>query len=292
MKRIAAILLLASALSAALGCTTGAQTARALPADNTPALAPVTLTLSVAQTTFNAWTKRRTERTDSFTVSAGDQVTLQSESKVWSLTLTIERIADDGVHIGADHGMLAYRDGVRETAVSRAFTVPLGAAYTLDEPAENITASYSLLFTDARAQAPPTPDGILLTQPQILSNVRRTLHENGKFYFTETELSLILFVKLKGGEVLELSELERLTSVESLTLEKTRVRDLSPLASLPRLFELTLLENRLLDVSTMPALPSLSTLTIDEGFTEDEVRILRTKLPRCEIIIDTGIEDA
>lgn len=293
MKRTVAILLLVMlALSAAAGCAGNGASARQGGARNSAGTANEPLALSLTQTTFNAWTKRSTERAHAFSVHAGDKLTVQSDTKAFLLTFTIDGVDGEGVHMTVDHGMLSYADGVRAEKTSRTFTVPLGVVFVLDEPADDITASYAFLFKDTQAEQTPAPDGTLLTQPQVLSNVRRTLHENGKFYFSDMELSMILFAELKGGEVLELDELKHLTSLETLTLHKTRVRDLSPLTALTALRELTLTDNALLDCATMPVVPSLVTLTLDDGFTDEEIRMLQTKLPKCKIIIDTGIEGA
>ncbi len=94
---------------------------------------------------------------------------------------------------------------------------------------------------------------------------------------SQTDLSKIKHLNLRGKELTDLSSLTGLSELEGLSLGNNKVKDLSALKHLKKLKELRLDGNRLNDINTLPELDHLNALFLENNAITDLRPILRLK---------------
>jgi len=94
---------------------------------------------------------------------------------------------------------------------------------------------------------------------------------------TETDLSKIKHLNLRGKELTDLGSLTGLSELEGLSLGNNKVKDLSALKHLKKLKELRLDDNRLYNINTLPELGQLRALFLENNAITDLRPILRLK---------------
>ena len=138
---------------------------------------------------------------------------------------------------------------------------PLGP--TAVPATETETLSPAALPSVPAPTSVPTPEPrIPISQPQLLTFLRRTLHESSRTGFTAKELAMITYVELSGPELTEVPDLALLENLETLVLKETAVTDFSPLEGSARLFSLTLETQPPLDATALAPLKALASLTL------------------------------
>ena len=291
-KRIAATLCaLVCAFSCLAACGAPTEAARPSPAppadtaEPTPGATPAhAIALCVVQTIYNSLTGRQTESVFNEEVSVGESYTIKNANGTWSLTFTLLSAQDGVATVETERRLAPPGEGDAGDRAAVTFDIPYRTPYRVDELLKNIEVWYTFTFTDPFAAEDPP---VRFENRHILSNIRRTLHESGKSAFTQTELALIPFVKLKGRSVTDIGELRYLPNLETLSLRRTLVTDLSPLAESGKLRWLALIENDALDYQSLPPLPSLTELIVSgETLTREDVEYLETLLPDCSIVAD------
>ncbi len=94
---------------------------------------------------------------------------------------------------------------------------------------------------------------------------------------SQTDLSKIKYLNLRGKELTDLSSLTGLSELEGLSLGNNKVKDLSALKHLKKLKELRLDGNRLNNINTLPELDHLKALFLENNAISDLRPILRLK---------------
>ncbi len=211
---------------------------------------------------------------------------------------------------------------VMEPVVDRPSTGPVDAAQQSPLIAEGTLPPSAVTSPTPEAAAFPfsttphptcTPEPMIpITQPQVLTFLRRTLHKSSRTGFTKTELGMITYAELSGPALSELPDLALLPNLETLVLKKTSVADFSPLADSARLFSLTLEQQPPMDAAVLLPLQSLTRLTLsdcplynagaladlphleqlillDSGLDVDTAQ-LKTLLPKLKITIDSAAD--